>query len=379
MLSEWWDPFLGGWQIYAKQLCEMITWLYDCEIDVFTRKFIGAQGNKIEWNPTYTNKFKVFRIGPIWWFFSIFYRLAWLINTTFVLYKRSGQEKYDIIHAHATLPWLAAWIVWKLRKIPVIYTVHGTNQLDLGKKTFFYYIEKLLVVLMRYDTIISVSHKILQYKPRTKSISIVPPWIHVEYIDKTSAETTKKPWRNYIFVGRFDPIKWISNLINAIGRIDEDVLKKQWFHLSLVWDGPIYSDIKNLVASVWREEYCSFLWKKSFDDVIHEYKSHNIFVLPSLSEWQPIVVLEAMASRLPVIATNVWDNSTLINKDNGILVEPWDIDALKNAIEKTLHIDIATLQKMWESAYMSVRDRFDWKTIAEKIYTIYQNTITNFK
>lgn len=378
MISEWWEPFVGWWQIYAKQLCEMLTKFHNCDIDVFTRKFIDENGTKITSNHIYSPTLQVLRVWPIWSFFSLYHRIAGLFNITVVLYKKSLHTKYNIIHAHATLPWIAAWIVWKLRKIPVLYTVHGTNQLDVGKKNIFYYMEKFLVVYMKYDAIVSVSHKIFLYNPRTKHISVVPPWIHVDYIAQKDNDTVKKSWKNYIFVGRFDPIKGLSNLVRAIGEIDEDVLQKNNFHLSFVWDWPIQWDIKTLLASVWREKYCSFLWKKWFDDVIHEYKKHTVFILPSLSEWQPIVVLEAMASKLPVIATDVWDNSYVITKDNWILVEPWNVDALKNAIEKTLSMDIDTLQQMWENAYTTVKDRFDWKTITSKIYVIYQETIWTF-
>jgi glycogen synthase len=53
-----------------------------------------------------------------------------LINTTWQLFWKAKKEKYDIIHAHAYVSGLPAKIVGKLLKIPVVYTVHGVNQLD---------------------------------------------------------------------------------------------------------------------------------------------------------------------------------------------------------------------------------------------------------
>jgi hypothetical protein len=92
---------------------------------------------------------------------------------TIALFKEANKQHYNLIHAHALLAGIPAWIVGKLLSIPVIYTVHGSIHLDSGRKNIYYYIEQFLICRLPYAAQIFVSHGTLQYPNRNKNRLVI--------------------------------------------------------------------------------------------------------------------------------------------------------------------------------------------------------------
>jgi len=375
MLSEWREPIIW-WQVYAKYLCDFLVRNHHCSVDLFTRSFITEEWKKIQGDTVYSPWWNVIRIGPIWSFFNPLKRVCWLVNMTRVLYQAAKKNKYDIIHAHAILAWLPAWIVGKILRIPVVYTVHGTMHMDTWKKGIFYYAEKFFVSWLPYDLMISVSHRVLQHNPRAKKKVIIYPGIDVASHHLDIAQKIKKnPGMSYLFVGRMDWQKWLSYLFDAMSRISHELLDARQFHLTLVGDWPDASELKRQLLLVWREKYVTFLWKMPFEQAICEYPKHTLFILPSLAEWQPVVVLEALLHKLPVIVTDVGDNKYVVWKDLGWIVPPWDAIALQETIEKTLQMDMVEIEGMGEKWYTEVVEHYQRQKIVQAIFTEYQTLL----
>jgi glycosyltransferase involved in cell wall biosynthesis len=72
-------------------------------------------------------------------------------------------------------------------------------------------------------------------------------------------------------------------------------------------------------------------------DLVDELATGDFFVLPSHYETGGIVLLEAMACGLPVVATNVGALPEIVNEQNGILVPDGDVKALADALEQCCH------------------------------------------
>ena len=374
MLIDGWYPVFGGWQVHVQELCKRLVENYDCNIDLFVRKLKDDTWKKYTENEILEDwKWKIYRIWPTTKFFNPIWRILALINTTWKLFWKTKKEKYDVIHAHAYVSWFPAKIVGKLLKIPVVYTVHWTMWLDVWKKRLMYYLEDYLINKIRYDLEISVSKNVFKYSPVSK-VKIIYNWANLEKFNKIEIDK-KYNWLTFLWVWRFSWQKWLEYLIKWLSLVDKKLLKEKNFKLNLVGDGEDRKKIENLVKQLNLEKFVNFKWKMFWDDLIKEYKKNHIFILPSLSEWQPLTVLEAFASKIPVIATNVWDNKYFINKNNWFLIKVWDENEIKKIIEKVLQLEKETLKSMWETGYNLVKENYTWDKMVEKVFDCYKEIL----
>jgi sugar transferase (PEP-CTERM/EpsH1 system associated) len=129
-------------------------------------------------------------------------------------------------------------------------------------------------------------------------------------------------------VGRLRPEKDQLTLVKAfIQLLEQDTSFESRLGLVLVGDGPMEAEIRNTVRAARLEDRVWFAGLR--DDIPALLRRLDLFVLPSLGEGISNTILEAMASGLPVIATNVGGNPELvIEGETGSLVPPADIDAL---------------------------------------------------
>jgi glycosyltransferase involved in cell wall biosynthesis len=178
-----------------------------------------------------------------------------------------------------------------------------------------------------------------------------------------NTKSTKKV--NILSIARFDPIKGIPNLLNAFNKLLNDVPEA---HLTLVGHGPEEQKIKKEIRNLKIEKKVTI--KKLFkQDALYEYEDAKVFVLPSLSEGFPLVVLEAMAYKVPIVATKVGDIPEILENGRlGELVEKNDSDALYLAIKKVItRKNTRTLN----AAYFKVKKYYNWNQVASKIYAEY--------
>ena len=375
MLIDGWYPVFGGWQVHVQELCKRLVKNYDCEVDLFVRKLKDDTWKKYTENEVLEDwKWKIYRIWPTTRFFNPIWRMLALINTTWKLFWKAKKERYDVIHAHAYVSWLPAKIVGNLLKIPVVYTVHWVNQLDTDKWWILKKIEKWLVSWIKYDWEITVWKEFLKYPNVNKDIEVIPNGVDIKKFDEVKVEK-KYDWFNLLWVGRFSWEKWVDYLIRWLSLVDKKLLKEKYFKLNLVGDGEDKQKIENLVKQLNLENFVNFKWKMFWEDLVKEYKKNHIFILSSLSEWQPLTVLEAFASKIPVIATDVWDNKYFINENNWFLIKAWDENEIKKNIEKVLQFDDKTLKIMWETGYNLVKKNYTWNKMVEKVFDFYKKLI----
>lgn len=133
-------------------------------------------------------------------------------------------------------------------------------------------------------------------------------------------------------VGRMQPVKDQTTLVRAFIRALElapELVGKA--RLVMVGDGPLRKDCQDLLKAADLEEYAWLPGERN--DVAVIMGSLNCFVLPSLAEGISNTILEAMASGLPVIATDVGGSGELVvDGETGKLVPPDDSDAMARAI-----------------------------------------------
>jgi glycosyltransferase involved in cell wall biosynthesis len=106
------------------------------------------------------------------------------------------------------------------------------------------------------------------------------------------------------------------------------------------------------------------------------YSSHDVFVFPSLMEGLPLVVLEAMASGLPVVTADTCGMVDMVEDDfNGLLVPPADAAALEKSILRLCQC-VVLRQRLGKAAQETMR-RYTWKRSAAKLEQVFASLLRN--
>ena len=106
------------------------------------------------------------------------------------------------------------------------------------------------------------------------------------------------------------------------------------------------------------------------------YQAADIFILPSYSEGMPKVVLEAMASRLCIITTNLEGNKDLIqNNVNGILIKPRSVSDITDNLLKV--IEDKKLREKYATNAWKTAEQYDWLIIAQKVQEVYNKVLNH--
>ena len=370
MIIEAWKPIWGGGQAHVFELSKKLVKNHNCKIDIYVMNLKDETGNTQQRIEGYKyENLKIIRTGKPRNFYSFKDRILWIFNVVKEIKKNHKQNNYDLIHAHANLPGIPGKILSRLLRIPLVYTIHGTNFLDLKKKNLFYFVEKLLFTTFKYDAQISVSKNILKYK-NNNTPTIIPNGVSLKKFSCQSINKTGKDYFKIIFVGRLDKIKGIDILLKSLSTIKKQLLQKK-VQVHLIGYGYEEKYFKELSKKLKLQNIVFFRGKIIDERLTREYCTSNLFVLPSLSEGQPLTLLEAWAAKLPVIVTDVGDNKYFVeNKINGYIIPPKDTEALSKKIIET--INNPNLKQLGLKGYNLINKKYTWTRVAKQTYKIYQ-------
>ena len=290
--------------------------------------------------------------------------------------------KPDLVHAQMIgAPYgLAAAKLSK--EYPTITTVHTmTFQIDQertlkGKIHDFIWYRLELWEAKKIHSFIIVASNLEPELIRmgAKNIKIIPngiekKWFNYEYL----------PVQNRLLcVGRFQKIKGQDVLLTAFKKVVEKIPDATLHLVGAVFEGEEYlSQLKQMVKDHNLENNVKFLIDIDDDALMREYTECAVFVLPSREESHPIVLLEALASKRPVVATAVGGVPEMFdNGESGFLVEYGKPDQLEDKIIELLS-NQSLRESMGEKGRMRVLDN-SWEQIAQTTYQEYLKTIEIF-
>ncbi len=206
---------------------------------------------------------------------------------------------------------------------------------------------------------------------RAQAMLLAPPeqWdkLHIVHCGVDPARyrpTGRRRGKRLLFVGRLAAVKGVAVLFEALKSLREH---HPDLTLTLIGDGPERPALEGLANNHGLSGIVTFLGYRSQDDVAAALGAHDLFVLPSFAEGVPVVLMEAMAAHLPVIATQVGGVSELVEHGrSGLLVAPGDVQALADALE-TLLEDPDLGAKMGAVGAEKVAGEFDSTTEAARL------------
>jgi len=171
-------------------------------------------------------------------------------------------------------------------------------------------------------------------------------------------------------IGRLEKQKGHRHLFEALAILKEDVA--DW-RLLVVGEGALRQALEELAERLGLSSQVSFAGVRR--DMRMIYAASDVVVLPSLWEGLPLVLLEAMAARRPVVGTRVGGvPEVLRHKETGFLVPPGDSAALCAAI-KRCYLERERAEAMAEAAYQWVGSNCSIETNARQLLTVYNKLI----
>jgi glycosyltransferase involved in cell wall biosynthesis len=138
----------------------------------------------------------------------------------------------------------------------------------------------------------------------------------------------------FFWAGRLEHVKGIDVLLEAA-----DLLKKRvngGFRLRLAGKGSLSSELELKSERLGLSEEVIFLGRISREEMQNEMRGANCFVLPSRYEAFGAVLIEAMASGLPVIATRSGGPDSIVTSENGLLIDTNDAIQMASAMEQMI-------------------------------------------
>ncbi len=291
------------------------------------------------------------------------------------------REKPAIVHTHTSKAGILGRIAARMAGAPVIiHTPHGHifhDYFSRPKTALFIRLERLCA---RYtDRLIMLTQNEMDDH---LALKIAPPerfTVIFSGVDLGQFTTNRPPrgtLRNRFglsngvrvigTVGRLVPIKGQIHLIQAMPKIRQHCPEA---HLVLVGDGPLRDELEKAATDLRVNDAVHFAGYR--EDVANCLADFDLFVLPSLNEGMGRVIVEAMAMRLPVVASDVCGIRDLVkDKVSGLLVPPSDHQALAEAIIHLLS-NRALVERYAEAGYETVVPAFGEEIMIEKIERLY--------
>ena len=284
---------------------------------------------------------------------------------------RKYEKQHDFIHAHWLIP---QGIVHAFCKKPYIVTGHGGDVGELNGSVFHWLKSKCLKKAKAVTVVSKHLGAILKDKYGYANTSVISMGCNTSYfspINKVENYYSQGSQKVILFVGRLAEKKGVPYLIQAMQSVDA--------RLVIIGKGPLEQECRSLVKELHLESKVHFPGPMPHTKLRAAYASADIFAAPSITaksgdvEGFGLVILEAMASGLPVIASNSGGIPDIIRHgENGLLAEEKNVSQLADCINELLHNQ--ELYSKLSAASLETAARFDYSVIAEKYYQIIENS-----
>ena len=355
IVTPYFYPKVGGLENYAYNLAKGLKEKYDLEIVIVT-------SNNREKKDSEEDLFgmKIYKLARWFKISNTPINPMWYFQIKNIIKK----EKPDVINAHTPVPFISDITARVCNNIPFIVTYHTGSMILKGK------LLKDLLIRFYESLILKVTLK--KAKKIICSSNFVRHSFLKVYADKTVTVTSgvdinifKPKISNFenkiLFVGNLKKVekyKGLEYLLYAINIIKKNIKDVK---LTIVGGGDCIIYYKKLCKDIGIEQNVKFEGELYGKNLVKKYQQTNVFVLPSLFDSCPLVLLEAMACKKPVIGTKIGGIPYVIdNEKNGLLVPPKDSEALAKAIIKILK-NSELAKKMGEESYKKVIKNFTWE------------------
>jgi colanic acid/amylovoran biosynthesis glycosyltransferase len=289
-----------------------------------------------------------------------------------VLARWCREDTIQHVHAHfGTNSAAIAMLASIISGITFSFTVHGPEEFD--KAPFIGLAEKI----RNCSFVVAISSF-----GRSQLYRCVEPnyWKKVQIVhcgfEPAVFHAVKNPAtfaKRFVCVGRLSQQKGHLLLVEAAQRLVE---RGEDFELVIVGDGEMRTDVEALITRNELKDKVRITGWLDGTKVREEISAARALILPSFAEGLPVVIMEAMALRRPIISTFVAGIPELVHcGKHGWLVPAGDIEALAEAMKACLDASAETLARMGEAAQRRALSRHNINTEAAKLADFFKAAI----
>ena len=274
----------------------------------------------------------------------------------------------DMIHVHIlTRLGVIAWIQKLLHKTPYIITEHWSRYLP--GNGFGGFLRKLFtkIVVRDAETVTTVTENLANAMRNHGLINdnyvVLPNVVNLGMFH--ISEKNNAPCK-IIHISCFeDKSKNISGLLESLKIIDDKGID---FQCTLIGEGMDLEVMKEKAQNLQLINKVSFTGLLQGQELADKLSSGDFLVLSSNYENMPVVILEALASGLPVVSTNVGGIKEMVDETKGILVEPKNKEALAEALIKMIET-----YKNYDANYLrnSVIEKYGYESVGRFLSKLY--------
>jgi glycosyltransferase involved in cell wall biosynthesis len=283
-----------------------------------------------------------------------------------------NSKKYDLVHAFFGVP---CGFIAMLSGKPYMISLRGSDVPYYSRKYslldffFFRFLYKRLWGKARYVVANSIGLRDLAYRAISQyPIEVVPNGISLkEFVPMRRNEKF-----TIVSTSRLISRKGLNYLIEAFAQFangKEDVV------LEMYNDGELRGELEKLTGKLGVSDKVKFFGDVGNEQVKKVLGRCHVFVLPSLNEGMSNSLLEALASALAVIVTDVGGTRELVDDDNGFVIRKKSSKDILKALE-IMYSDRDMVERMGESSRKRV-ESMDWSRIADEYFNLYQAVVSN--
>ncbi len=309
-------------------------------------------------------------------------------------FRLVNEKNPDILHAHWLLPnGFIAGHVSRLTGIPLIIQTHGSDVFTAEKNALFRSMARYAAKHAHY--IVSPSPDLTKRLGGigidTGKIGLVPNTVEADFSSEVTPDDTDRlkktlgisPDRTVVLaMGRMVYVKGFDFLLEAFRKV---ACERKNVTLVLAGGGVIFDELKELSSRLGIGDRVIMPGAVMRREVPVYFKMADIYVVPSIRhesgavDGLPVVVPEAMASGLPVIASDLSGIPVLIRDGhNGMLVKERDVEGIADALKKL--IDNQALRNQFgERSRRIIEKSVNYDTISDHFSNIYKEIVINRK
>ena len=284
----------------------------------------------------------------------------------------------DLVHAHLTYANIIGTTAGRLAGIPAIASLRSAG---IDQRFYHPVRHRLETWALRYGAkrVMAVGYSTAeahQQRLQNKPIDVLPnavslgPPLSLEERNELRREVTGNPSRPLVIsVGRLVEAKGYDDLLVAFNTLRQTHPQAA---MVIAGKGSLHDRLQARISELNLDDHVKLLGPRG--DVPHLLAASDIFVSSSHWEGLPNAVLEAMAARLPVIATRVGDVPYLVVDGTGLVVPPKTPEALASALRRLLD-NPAQRQSLGQAAQRHVAREHSLETWANKLLTLYHSCL----